>query len=245
MIQLRQRKLLSDNLNVKGPREPSHRRPGSAARAERRDVGVGCVTPTNFDDGTGADRVLGRAPVRTQSRRELWARRERVPPPPPTSGRRRRDAARALFSRFSSSVAADGLELPPPQLHTDGLDAEQVWQQIEMQLEPLLVKAKRALGGSKPTIEAGRRSERRAPLRLPPQWQRSRKRRGGPEWEPFDDGVEYDVDGDEEADASEEETESSEGEEEEKDDRGSGSGKKPPPTSLPSTFQKPGNVQPY
>ena len=65
-----------------------------------------------------------------------------------------RDAARALFSRLSSSVAADGLELPLPALHTDGLDAEQVWQQIEMQLEPLLVKAKRALKRLKPTIEA-------------------------------------------------------------------------------------------
>jgi U3 small nucleolar ribonucleoprotein component len=49
-----------------------------------------------------------------------------------------RDAARALFSRLSTSVAAEGVDLPLPELHTEGLDAEQVWMQIEMQLEPLL-----------------------------------------------------------------------------------------------------------
>ncbi len=134
-----------------------------------------------------------------------------------------RDAARALFSRLSSSVAADGLELPLPALHTDGLDAEQVWQQIEMQLEPLLVKAKRALKRLKPTIEADDDLSAARLFTLPASMAAEQEEEGeGVEWEPFDEGVEYDVDGDEEADASEGETESSEGEEEEKDDREDG-----------------------
>ena len=141
-----------------------------------------------------------------------------------------RDAARALFSRLSSSVAADGLELPLPALHTDGLDAEQVWQQIEMQLEPLLVKAKRALKRLKPTIEADDDLSAARLFTLPASMAAEQEEEGeGVEWEPFDEGVEYDVDGDEEADASEGETESSEGEEEEKDDREDGGGERTRP----------------
>ena len=66
-----------------------------------------------------------------------------------------RDAARALFSRLSTSVAAEGVDLPFPELHTEGLDVEQGWMQIEMQLEPLLGKAKTALKRLRPAMQEG------------------------------------------------------------------------------------------
>ena len=227
MIQLLTRKLLVDNLNVKGPREPLWtRRPESGtARAERR-TSASRASRRAFDDGTGADRFPWAFP-RCERNRGLptrcGRRCERVPLPLRGAGGGGARRGEALFSRLSSSVAADGLELPLPALHTDGLDAEQVWQQIEMQLEPLLVKAKRALKRLKPTIEADDDLSAARLFTLPASMAAEQEEEGeGVEWEPFDEGVEYDVDGDEEADASEGETESSEGEEEEKDDREDG-----------------------
>ena len=106
-----------------------------------------------------------------------------------------RGAAKALFAQLSSSLAADGLDLPLPELHTDGLDAEQVWMQIEMQLEPLLGKAKGALRRLRPAISAGDELTAERLLRLPAnaQGEASGSDEEAPEWEPFEEGVEYDV----------------------------------------------------
>ena len=80
-----------------------------------------------------------------------------------------------------------------------------------------------ALKRLKPTIEADDDLSAARLFTLPASMAAEQEEEGeGVEWEPFDEGVEYDVDGDEEADASEGETESSEGEEEEKDDREDG-----------------------
>jgi U3 small nucleolar RNA-associated protein MPP10 len=132
-----------------------------------------------------------------------------------------RGAAKALFAQLSSSLAANGLDLPLPELHTDGLDAEQVWMQIEMQLEPLLGKAKGALRRLRPAISAGDELTAERLLRLPAnaQGEASGSDEEAPEWEPFEEGVEYDVDGEEEDDEEEDD------EEEEEEDPG-GSGKK-------------------
>ena len=129
-----------------------------------------------------------------------------------------RGAAKALFAKLSSSRAADGLDLPLPELHTDGLDAEQVWMQIEMQLEPLLGKAKGALRRLRPAISAGDELTAERLLRLPAnaQGEASGSDEEAPEWEPFEEGVEYDMDGQEEDE--EEEVDDDEEEEEEAED---------------------------
>ena len=129
-----------------------------------------------------------------------------------------RGAAKALFAKLSSSLAADGLDLPLPELHTDGLDAEQVWMQIEMQLEPLLGKAKGALRRLRPAISAGDELTAERLLRLPAnaQGEASGSDEEAPEWEPFEEGVEYDMDGQEEDE--EEEVDDDEEEEEEAED---------------------------
>ena len=129
-----------------------------------------------------------------------------------------RGAAKALFAKLSSSRAADGLDLPLPELHTDGLDAEQVWMQIEMQLEPLLGKAKGALRRLRPAISAGDELTAERLLRLPAnaQGEALGSDEEAPEWEPFEEGVEYDMDGQEEDE--EEEVDDDEEEEEEAED---------------------------
>ena len=136
-----------------------------------------------------------------------------------------RGAVKALFAQLSSSLAADGLDLPLPELHTDGLDAEQVWMQIEMQLEPLLGKAKGALRRLRPAISAGDELTAERLLRLPAnaQGEASGSDEEAPEWEPFEDGVEYDMDGEDE---EEEEEENDDEEEEEEEGDPGGSGKK-------------------
>ena len=116
-----------------------------------------------------------------------------------------RDAARALFSRLSTSVAAEGVDLPLPELHTEGLDAEQVWMQIEMQLEPLLGKAKTALKRLRPAMQEGDAMRADRLLQLP-ESTAGEDDDEAPQWEPFREGVEYDVDSDDEdADSDDEE----------------------------------------
>ena len=78
-----------------------------------------------------------------------------------------REAAKALFAHVSGTSAAQGLDLPLPELHTAGLDAEQVWMQIEMQMAPLLSKAKTALRRLRPALEAGDGLAHDRLLRLP------------------------------------------------------------------------------
>ena len=149
-----------------------------------------------------------------------------------------RGAAKALFAKLSSSLAADGLDLPLPELHTDGLDAEQVWMQIEMQLEPLLGKAKGALRRLRPAISAGDELTAERLLRLPAnaQGEASGSDEEAPEWEPFEDGVEYDMDGEERDEEGEEDDD--EEEEEEEEDPGGSPGKRKDLTS--KLFENPG-----
>ena len=116
-----------------------------------------------------------------------------------------RDAARALFSRLSTSVAAEGVDLPFPELHTEGLDVEQVWMQIEMQLEPLLGKAKTALKRLRPAMQEGDAMRADRLLQLP-ESTAGEDDDEAPQWEPFREGVEYDVaSDDEDADSDDEE----------------------------------------
>ena len=139
---------------------------------------------------------------------------------------------------WTSSLAADGLDLPLPELHTDGLDAEQVWMQIEMQLEPLLGKAKGALRRLRPAISAGDELTAERLLRLPAnaQGEASGSDEEAPEWEPFEDGVEYDMDGEERDEEGEEHDD--EEEEEEEEDPGGSPGKRKDLTS--KLFENPG-----
>jgi len=113
-----------------------------------------------------------------------------------------RDAAQDLFSKLSALGERHGLALPLPTLmHTDGLDAEQVWMQIEMQLAPLLTQAKLLTNRLRPAIEGG---DGGAPLlRVPARASSGMYRDGaapepgggeGVEWEAFDEGVDYEID---------------------------------------------------
>ena len=126
-----------------------------------------------------------------------------------------RAAVTALFGKLSSCVAAEGIDLPLPTLHTEGLDAEQVWMQIEMQLEPLLQKAKKELRRLKPVLSLGESLPAERLLLLPANGAAEPSDGGSesdehPEWEPFQEGVEYDMD-DEDDEEEEEEDEEDEG----------------------------------
>ena len=118
-----------------------------------------------------------------------------------------------MFAQLSSSLAADGLDLPLPELHTEGLDAEQVWMQIEMQLEPLLGKAKGALRRLRPAISAGDEFIAERLLKLPANAQGKTSgsdEEEAPEWEPFNADVEYDIDGEDEDDDDDDDEEEEE-----------------------------------
>ena len=170
--------------------------PGTGAAAASAE-GAGAIDAFRREVGRGATAFLSKSDARAAAAR---------------------GAAKALFAKLSSSRAADGLDLPLPELHTDGLDAEQVWMQIEMQLEPLLGKAKGALRRLRPAISAGDELTAERLLRLPAnaQGEASGSDEEAPEWEPFEEGVEYDMDGQEEDE--EEEVDDDEEEEEEAED---------------------------
>ena len=177
--------------------------PGTGAAAASAE-GAGAIDAFRREVGRGATAFLSKSDARAAAAR---------------------GAVKALFAQLSSSLAADGLDLPLPELHTDGLDAEQVWMQIEMQLEPLLGKAKGALRRLRPAISAGDELTAERLLRLPAnaQGEASGSDEEAPEWEPFEDGVEYDMDGEDE---EEEEEENDDEEEEEEEGDPGGSGKK-------------------
>ena len=114
------------------------------ARGSDVDLGAGPVEPSTM----APDRPRATAPSPgadplDEFRRALGAGATSFLSPSEERAAAARDAARALFSRLSTSVAAEGVDLPFPELHTEGLDVEQVWMQIEMQLEPLLGKRRR------------------------------------------------------------------------------------------------------
>jgi|AntAceMinimDraft_5_1070358.scaffolds.fasta_scaffold35270_1 hypothetical protein len=136
-----------------------------------------------------------------------------------------RDAAAELFAQLSASDAARGVALPlPGQLHTAGLDAEQVWMQIEMQMAPLLAKCKAALKHLKPAMEAGDDVAGDRLLRVPAARAGGGGGGGGGggvAWEAFEEGADYDMADEEDLNDDDESSESDE-EEDEDEDEGNG-----------------------
>ena len=146
-----------------------------------------------------------------------------------------RGAVTALFAQLSSCAAAEGIDLPLPELHTDGLDAEQVWMQIEMQLEPLLAKAKGALRRLKPVMSAGDELDVERLLRLPEGAEASGSdSEETPEWEEIQEGVEYDM-ADEDEDTMDDEEE-----EDDEEDEGVKKQNKKQPDLTKKIFKNPG-----
>ena len=55
-----------------------------------------------------------------------------------------RDAVRRLFFQLTTCVSAETVSLPLYEIHTDGLESEQLWAQTDIQIATLLAKAKRS-----------------------------------------------------------------------------------------------------
>ena len=180
-------------------------RGGQGARAGATSTSARDPSGRHGTRQTQGDGALPGADPLDEFRRALGAGATSFLSPSEERAAAARDAARALFSRLSTSVAAEGVDLPFPELHTEGLDVEQVWMQIEMQLEPLLGKAKTALKRLRPAMQEGDAMRADRLLQLP-ESTAGEDDDEAPQWEPFREGVEYDVaSDDEDADSDDEE----------------------------------------
>lgn len=115
------------------------------------------------------------------------------------------EAARTASKYLFSSLKPFSPKSPLEQLLVDGFDAEQIWQQIDIQSQPLLSTLRRRVK------QLAENHEEIAQLKVPLEGGNKKEEKNGDAWEVESDGFDDELDEDEE----EEEDEVKEGEEEE------------------------------
>ncbi|KAL2321812.1 hypothetical protein Fmac_026191 [Flemingia macrophylla] len=128
--------------------------------------------------------------------------------PNPSLSETARTASQYLFSSLQPFCPKSPLD----QLLVDGFDAEQIWQQIDLQSQPLLSTIRRRL---KQLVE---NPDEISQLKVPSEGGNKKKEENRDEWEEESDGFEEELDEDDDDEEEEEEEKVVEGEEEEEEE---------------------------
>lgn len=120
------------------------------------------------------------------------------------------EAARTASQYLFSSLKPFSPKSPLDQLLVDGFDAEQIWQQIDLQTQPLLSTLRRRV---KQLVE---NPEEISQLKVPSEGGNKKEEKSQDEWEEESDGFDEELDEEEEED-EDDEVKEGEGEEEEEE----------------------------
>ncbi|KAH1201586.1 hypothetical protein AAZV13_17G080900 [Glycine max] len=120
------------------------------------------------------------------------------------------EAARTASQYLFSSLKPFSPKSPLDQLLVDGFDAEQIWQQIDLQTQPLLSTIRRRV---KQLVE---NPEEISQLKVPSEGGNKKEEKSQDEWEEESDGFDEELDEEEEED-EDDEVKEGEGEEEEEE----------------------------